>query len=72
MLKDEYYRRVELGQKLRMYRMASELTQKQAAEKLGVNFSTVGMWETGKRVPSTTKLQEILDLYDVELRMSFR
>ena len=72
MLKDEYYRRVELGQKLRMYRMASELTQKQAAEKLGVSFSTVGMWETGKRVPSATKLQEILDLYDVELRMSFR
>ena len=72
MLKDEYYRRVELGQKLRMYRMASELTQKQAAEKLGVNFSTVGMWETGKRVRSATKLQEILDLYDVELRMSFR
>lgn len=72
MIKDEHVRKIELGQKLRMYRMASELTQKQAAEQLGVSFSTVAMWETGKRVPSATKLQEILDLYDVELRMSFR
>ena len=72
MLKDKDTRKKELGERLRMYRMASNLTLKDVAKFLGVNFSTVAMWETGQRVPSALRLEELLDLYDVQLTMSYK
>lgn len=72
MLKDDETRKKELGKRLRMYRMASKLTQKDVAKILGVNFSTVAMWETGQRVPSALRFEELLELYDVQLTMSYK
>ena len=72
MLKDDETRKKELGKRLRMYRMASKLTQKDVAKILGVNFSTVAMWETGQRVPSALRFEELLELYDVRLTMSYK
>lgn len=42
-------------------------TQEQLATKLSVAPSTVGMWEQGKRVPSFEKLEEIADLFNINL-----
>lgn len=42
------------------------LTQKEAAEKLGVSKDTVGSWERGKSFPSVSKIPLIEKVYHIK------
>jgi len=44
-------------------RIASGLTQTDVAKELGLNQSTVSMWETGTSMPNPRLLPEIAKLY---------
>lgn len=46
-----------------MYRHRAGLTQVEAAQRLGVDKSTVAKWETGKAVPYSGTLARISGLY---------
>ena len=45
----------------KMLREELNYTQKDIAGKLGVSISTVGMWETGRRLPSPELYEQIAD-----------
>ena len=45
-------------------RKKAGLTQKELAEKMGVDQSAVSFWETGKRVPRGAKLLRLADVLD--------
>ena len=49
--------------RFRTARMSASLTQSMAATALGVGRSTVAMWEAGRAVPRTDKLQAMARLY---------
>lgn len=42
-------------------------TQQELANKLGVSKSTIGMWETDKRLPSKEVYEHIADLFNVDI-----
>lgn len=44
-------------------RVNAELTQKQAAKKMGVNICTMIKWESGKTSPRAKQLVELCNLY---------
>ena len=50
---------------LKKYRLAKEMTQEKAAERLGVNSQTVSRWECGTTLPDVLMLPEIARLYGV-------
>ena len=50
---------------LKKYRLAKNLTQERAAERLGVNSQTVSRWECGTTLPDVLMLPEIARLYGV-------
>lgn len=56
----------ELGKKIKILRIKSNLTQAELAEKLGVSSSSVGMYEQGRREPNSHILSKIC----VELKAS--
>lgn len=56
-----------LSQNLKKYRLAKNLTQEQAAEKLNVSPQTVSRWECCTTLPDVTKLPEIARLYSVTI-----
>ena len=58
---------IEIGQKLRLARKQAELTQEQAAERLGVSRQTVSNWETGKSYPDIQSVVRMSDLYSISL-----
>ena len=51
---------------MRAARVNASLTQKQAAEKIGVSCETVGLWERGKSYPSTKHIPKIEEAYGVK------
>ena len=55
-----------LGENIKKYRKAKNLTQKKLAETLGVAPVTVTMWETGKRRPYA-KLERIAEALNVSI-----
>lgn len=50
---------------LRAARVNKGLTQKAAAEKLGIAVDTLGMYERGKTFPDVLVIKKIEELYDV-------
>ena len=54
-------KRSDLARKIRELRTGLGLTQEQFAAKVGVTFSTVNRWESGKSKPSPLALRRIED-----------
>jgi DNA-binding transcriptional regulator YiaG len=52
----------ELARKIRELRSKLGLTQEQFAAKVGVTFSTVNRWESGKSKPSPLAARRIMEL----------
>lgn len=52
---------------LKNLRMSKKLTQKQLAERLGVERTTVSMWETGNSSPSLEILKKIAQVLDCSI-----
>ena len=48
-----------------LLRQSTQLTQEELAKKLGVQRSTVAMWETGKAYPRPDKLLKLEELLGV-------
>ena len=48
-------------------RTEKDFNQEQLAKALNVSKSTIGMWETGSRMPSPEKFEEIADYFNVDL-----
>ena len=54
----------ELARKIRELRSKLGLTQEQLAAKVGVTFSTVNRWESGKSKPSPLAMRQIEKLME--------
>lgn len=52
-----------MKEQLKSLREAAKLTQKEAAELLGVGQSAVSMWETGESKPKTDIITKIAEVY---------
>ena len=50
---------------LRAARMNIPLTQKEAAEHIGVTVDTIGNWELGKSFPDELQIKKIEEVYRV-------
>lgn len=50
---------------LRAARVNANLTQKEAANRLGVGNKTLGNWENGVSIPKADKIDAICELYCV-------
>lgn len=48
-------------------RVNANLTQAEAAEKLGVDKNTIGRWESGKVIPRTPQLLAMSHVYGVSI-----
>ena len=55
---------IELARKIRELRSKLGLTQEQFAAKVGVTFSTVNRWESGKSKPSPLAMRQIEELME--------
>ena len=55
------------GENFRELRKRSKLTQKQVAEKLGINQSSVSDWENDVSQPDFDELKALSKLYDATL-----
>ena len=55
------------GKILRELRNTQQLTQTQLAEKLGVSFSSISMYERGEREPDFETLEAIADYFNVTM-----
>lgn len=51
-----------LAEKIKQYRMAAGLTQKELAGALNASQNTISQYESGKRTPTVKKLLEISTL----------
>jgi putative transcriptional regulator len=51
---------------LKAARVNANLTQNQAAEKLGVDVKTVSHWEKGDSYPDVPKIKAIESLYNIK------
>lgn len=57
------------AERLKVLRVEKGLTQVELADMLGVSKGTVGMWETGKRMPGFETLDEMTRIF--ERRMDY-
>lgn len=55
---------MDLGKKIRAYRDGLGLTQAELANKLGLTYSSVSQWESGRATPRTPVLRELAALFD--------
>ncbi|MFD4928370.1 helix-turn-helix domain-containing protein [Peribacillus butanolivorans] len=58
---------MDFGDRLKLLRERSGLTQKFAAEKIGVKNNTLSSYESAKRQPDFTTLKKLADLYEVTI-----
>jgi len=57
----------QLGNRIRHFRKLNGLTQEELSEKIGVENSTLGHIETGKNLPSMSRLPLIAEALNVEV-----
>lgn len=57
----------KLGNRLKMYRHARNMTQLDLARPLNMSRQTVSTYETGSRIPDIYTLWAIADIYDVSI-----
>lgn len=55
---------MDLGKKIRAHRDELGLTQAELAEKLGLTYSSVSQWESGRATPRTPILRQLAELFD--------
>lgn len=53
-----------LGKKIRAHRDELGLTQAELADKLGLTYSSVSQWESGRATPRTPILRQLAELFD--------
>lgn len=58
---------MELGQRIRKYRIAAQMTQEELAEKVFVSRQTISNWENDKSYPDIHSLLMLGNLFDVSL-----
>lgn len=58
---------MELGTKLKNARVNKDISQKDAADKIGITRQTLSNWENGKTYPDIVSLINLSDLYCVSL-----
>lgn len=51
---------------LKAARVNAEMSQREAAERIGVDVSTVLKWEKGKTSPKAVQLQKLCEVYGVD------
>ncbi|MGA5690615.1 helix-turn-helix transcriptional regulator [Cytobacillus pseudoceanisediminis] len=56
-----------IGHKLRMKRLARNLTQKEAAKIIGVSVYMISAWENDRYFPSTVRMEQLASLYDISV-----
>lgn len=57
---------------LKYLRIRENLSQSELADKLGVSKSTISMYEVGNREPNFDTLEEIANLFNVDMNFLFR
>lgn len=62
---------MKIGHVIAQYRNKMNLSQKELAEILNVNTSTIGLWETNKRFPSPETLIKIADCFNISMDILF-
>lgn len=55
---------MDLGKKIRAHRDELGLTQAELANKLGLTYSSVSQWESGRATPRTPILRQLADLFN--------
>ena len=55
---------MDLGKKIRAHRDEMGLTQAELADKLGLTYSSVSQWESGRATPRTPILRQLADLFN--------
>ena len=55
------------GYKLKTLRVGQQLSRKQVADLVGVSISTIGLYESGERLPSLPILIKLATLYKTSL-----
>lgn len=55
---------MDLGKKIRVHRDELGLTQAELADKLGLTYSSVSQWESGRATPRTPILRQLAELFD--------
>ena len=55
---------IKLARKIKELRSKMGLTQEQFAAKIGVTFSTINRWESGKSKPSPLAIKQIQELME--------
>ncbi|MBA4543434.1 MULTISPECIES: helix-turn-helix domain-containing protein [Thermoactinomyces] len=58
---------MDLGTRLKALRNKAKLSQKDLAEKLGINRVTYSQYEVNRREPDIDTLQKIADFYEISL-----
>ena len=58
---------MDIGKRFRHYREKSGLSQKQAAEQIGVNYYQLGNYETNRSEPSISVLKKMSKVYQVSI-----
>lgn len=58
---------MEIGQKLKDKRTASNLSQEELAKHLGVTRQTISSWENNRSYPDIGSILKLSDLYDISL-----
>lgn len=58
---------MEIGERLKKYRENKKMTQKEIAEVLGVEPTTISKYETGLLEPSLTSVKRLAEIYDISL-----